>query len=79
MQPKDATNLWHGIRDGLKLFKDDEYNEKPKRIPALMVLTDGCPNHMFVPHVQSFVFKLTAESRPQVSCTGLRSQAQEHG
>ena len=49
MQPKDATNLWHGIRDGLKLFKDEskvDY-EKPERIPALMVLTDGCPNHMY--------------------------------
>lgn len=48
MQPKDATNLWHGIRDGLKLFKNDpdDYG-KPARIPALMVLTDGCPNHMY--------------------------------
>lgn len=50
MQPRDATNLWHGIRDGLKLFKNDANDEygKPERIPALMVLTDGCPNHMYV-------------------------------
>ncbi|KAK4212459.1 ribosomal protein L13e-domain-containing protein [Rhypophila decipiens] len=56
MIPKDATNLWHGIRDGLKLFNDDDSTDMPKRIPALMVLTDGCPNHMCP--VQGYVPKL---------------------
>ncbi|KAM7186807.1 Hint domain containing protein [Naviculisporaceae sp. PSN 640] len=58
MQPKDATNLWHAIRDGIDLFVHDRYHENPKRIPALMVLTDGCPNHMcptqgYVPKLKS--------------------------
>lgn len=43
MQVKDATNLWHGIVEGLKLFKGMNTNGK---VPALMVLTDGMPNHM---------------------------------
>ncbi|KAJ3573858.1 hypothetical protein NPX13_g4550 [Xylaria arbuscula] len=38
-----ATNLWEGIKDGLKLLE----SESPScRVPALMVLTDGQPNHM---------------------------------
>ncbi|KAM7190240.1 hint domain containing protein [Rhypophila sp. PSN 637] len=56
MIPKEATNLWHGIRDGLKLFNDVDSTDMPKRIPALMVLTDGCPNHMCP--VQGYVPKL---------------------
>ncbi|KAK0616764.1 ribosomal protein L13e-domain-containing protein [Immersiella caudata] len=42
MAPKDITNLWGGIQSGLGLF-DKEPNGK---VPALMVLTDGMPNHM---------------------------------
>ena len=48
MQVQDATNLWHGILEGLKLFKDMNTNGK---VPALMVLTDGMPNHMQVDSV----------------------------
>lgn len=48
MQPTDITNLWHGIRDGLKLFSDVKDGEPSPsgRVPALLVLTDGEPNHM---------------------------------
>ena len=43
MHPLDMTNLWHGIRDGLSLFNDDVGDG---RVPAVMVLTDGLPNHL---------------------------------
>ena len=50
MEPDDVTNLWHGIRDGLELFKEDiDEDGEPSstgRVPALLVLTDGMPNHM---------------------------------
>ncbi|CAM1502407.1 Fc.00g043910.m01.CDS01 [Cosmosporella sp. VM-42] len=55
MQVKDATNLWHGILEGIKLFKDVNTSGK---VPAIMVLTDGMPNHMcppvgYVPKIRS--------------------------
>jgi len=40
-----STNLWHGILEGLKIFDDDI---RPGSAPAVMVLTDGEPNHMSV-------------------------------
>ncbi|KAJ3477760.1 hypothetical protein NLG97_g8751 [Lecanicillium saksenae] len=43
MVPKDATNLWQGILTGLKQF---ETVNSDGRVPAVMVLTDGMPNHM---------------------------------
>ena len=43
MQPQDATNLWHGLRDGIRIFDDAGLST---RVPAIMVLTDGMPNHM---------------------------------
>ncbi|UNI22752.1 hypothetical protein JDV02_008613 [Purpureocillium takamizusanense] len=44
--PQDATNLWHGIRDAIQVFKD---GGRSSRVPAMMVLTDGMPNHMCPP------------------------------
>ncbi|OAA70624.1 von Willebrand factor, type A [Cordyceps fumosorosea ARSEF 2679] len=46
MVPKDATNLWHGILTGLKQFEGVNSDGK---VPAIMVLTDGMPNHMCPP------------------------------
>ncbi|KAJ6439726.1 U-box domain-containing protein [Purpureocillium lavendulum] len=46
MVPQDATNLWHGIRDAIEVFKD---GGRSSRVPAMMVLTDGMPNHMCPP------------------------------
>lgn len=43
MEADGATNLWEGIMEGLKLFKS---GASGGRVPALMVLTDGQPNHM---------------------------------
>lgn len=42
MRPIDATNLWHGLLEGIKLFQ----NVESSNVPAIMVLTDGMPNHM---------------------------------
>ena len=45
MCPLDSTNLWHGILEAVKLFKTGgEVNSG--RVPAIMILTDGEPNHM---------------------------------
>jgi Mg-chelatase subunit ChlD len=58
MQPLDMTNLWHGIRDGLNLFKQGDDAGSTGRVPALLVLTDGMPNHMcpaqgYIPKLRS--------------------------
>ncbi|KAK4099445.1 hypothetical protein N658DRAFT_429985 [Parathielavia hyrcaniae] len=52
----DVTNLWHGIRDGLDLFKERDDAVSAPRVPALLVLTDGVPNHMCP--AQGYVSKL---------------------
>lgn len=44
MRVQRATNLWGGITEGLKLFSS--VTPKQSNVPALMVLTDGLPNHM---------------------------------
>ncbi|KAF2395996.1 hypothetical protein EJ06DRAFT_517193 [Trichodelitschia bisporula] len=49
----NSTNLWHGIMKGLSLFED---SDRSNNVPALMVLTDGQPNHMCPP--QGYVTKL---------------------
>jgi hypothetical protein len=43
MQPDGVTNMWHGIKDGLKML-DDVWDNM--HVPTVMVLTDGMPNHM---------------------------------
>jgi hypothetical protein len=43
LQVKSMTNLWHGILKGIKLFDDDE---RTNTAAAVMILTDGMPNHM---------------------------------
>lgn len=43
LQPTSATNLWGGINKGLSLFSD--YGHQGN-VRAMMVLTDGMPNHM---------------------------------
>jgi len=45
MVTRDITNLWGGIQTGLKLF-DTGSRSCNGKVPALMVLTDGMPNHM---------------------------------
>lgn len=55
MSLESCTNLWHGLRDGIKLFKDEA---NTGRVPAVMVLTDGVPNHMCPP--QGYVPALNA-------------------
>jgi hypothetical protein len=43
LQVESMTNLWHGILKGIKLFDD---NERTNTAAAVMILTDGMPNHM---------------------------------
>ncbi|KAF3483013.1 U-box domain containing protein [Arthroderma uncinatum] len=38
-----STNLWHGIKDGLKVLAK---SSPVGNVQALLVLTDGAPNHM---------------------------------
>ena len=54
---RDITNLWAGIQTGLKLFNESGEGSHGK-MPALMVLTDGMPNHMCP--AQGYVPKLRA-------------------
>ncbi|KAK3332300.1 hint-domain-containing protein [Cercophora scortea] len=55
MRPEEATNLWHGLQQGLKLFQKSARSQGGK-VPALMILTDGMPNHMCPP--QGYIHKL---------------------
>lgn len=48
MKPRDATNLWHGIFESIKLFQGCDTHGKSA---SIMVLTDGRPNHMYRFHV----------------------------
>jgi uncharacterized protein YegL len=43
LQSDSMTNLWHGILESIKVFDGDE---RSNCVPAIMVLTDGLPNHM---------------------------------
>ncbi|OTB10277.1 hypothetical protein K445DRAFT_70622 [Daldinia sp. EC12] len=55
MKADSVTNLWHGIREGIRLFDGEE---NTGRVPAVMILTDGLPNYMcpgqgYVPKIRS--------------------------
>ncbi|KAI1373110.1 hint-domain-containing protein [Hypoxylon crocopeplum] len=55
MTEDSMTNLWHGIQKGISLFEGDD---DPGRVPAVMILTDGRPNHMcpaqgYIPKIRS--------------------------
>lgn len=49
------TNLWHALKTGIHVFRDAE---PVGNVPAIMVLTDGLPNHMCPP--QGYVPALSA-------------------
>lgn len=46
LQVEGSTNLWHALMASFKVFKDAK---KVGNVPAIMVLTDGKPNHMCPP------------------------------
>lgn len=50
LQVESMTNLWHGVLNGIKLFDDDE---RKTTAAAVMILTDGMPNHMWVAAITS--------------------------
>lgn len=56
LRPLGSTNLWHGMLDAIKLFTKEPSHSH--RVPAMMVLTDGEPNHMCPP--QGYIPKLRA-------------------
>ncbi|KAH0492916.1 hypothetical protein TgHK011_007843 [Trichoderma gracile] len=56
LRPLGSTNLWHGMLDAIKLFTKEP--SRSHRVPAMMVLTDGEPNHMCPP--QGYIRKLRA-------------------
>ncbi|QDS77563.1 hypothetical protein FKW77_001312 [Venturia effusa] len=59
LQTESMTNLWHGILNGIKLFDDDE---RKNTAAAIMILTDGMPNHMCP--IQGYVPKLRQYNLP---------------
>ena len=59
LQPDSMTNLWHGILESIKAFDGDE---RSNCVPAIMVLTDGLPNHM-CPN-QGYVRKIRSYKLP---------------
>lgn len=42
LKEENSTNLWQGIVEGLNVFRDEANSGS---VPAVMVLTDGQPNH----------------------------------
>ncbi|KAK1251713.1 hypothetical protein MKX07_007192 [Trichoderma sp. CBMAI-0711] len=56
LRPLGSTNLWHGMLDAIRLFTKEL--SRSHRVPAMMVLTDGEPNHMCPP--QGYIPKLRA-------------------
>lgn len=64
LRPKGSTNLWHGMLDAIKLFSKEQEHDS-HRVPAMMILTDGEPNHMCPP--QGYIPKL--RSMPPLPAT----------
>lgn len=46
MYVQGATNLWAGLRKGIECLNSES---NTSRVPAVMILTDGLPNHMCPP------------------------------
>ncbi|EEH07972.1 U-box domain-containing protein [Histoplasma capsulatum G186AR] len=64
LKPLSSTNLWHGLKLGLKAFENERHTLQS--VQALYVLTDGMPNHMCPK--QGYVTKL----RPILQLLGHR-------
>ncbi|KAI3396233.1 hypothetical protein diail_12377 [Diaporthe ilicicola] len=67
MNLESCTNLWHGLRDGIKLFKNEA---NTGRVPAVMVLTDGVPNHLCPPQGYVPALKAMGEIVPSIHTFG---------
>lgn len=52
LHPNGSTNLWHGIQNSIRAFNESSDNGN---VRAIMVLTDGMPNHKWV-HFFLFFF-----------------------
>ncbi|KAF2092750.1 hypothetical protein NA57DRAFT_49815 [Rhizodiscina lignyota] len=69
LTPQGATNLWGGIREGIKLFEQAGFMSG--QTSSLFVLSDGQPNHMcppqgYIPKLQPILQKLKAEGNPPI-------------
>lgn len=64
---ESATNLWHGLKDGIKLFENEDDSG---RVPAVMVLTDGVPNLMCPPHGYVPALKAMGKIIPSIHTFG---------
>ncbi|KAH8742268.1 hypothetical protein F5883DRAFT_654767 [Diaporthe sp. PMI_573] len=62
-----CANLWHGLRDGINLFKD---GANTGRLPAVMVLTDGKPNHMCPSQEYVPALKAMGDMVPSIPTSG---------
>ena len=64
LEVQDCTNLWAGIKDGLKVF---ETSGNIGNVQGMFILTDGVPNHMcptqgYVKKLQPMLQKMKEES-----------------
>ncbi|KAI1329511.1 hint-domain-containing protein [Xylariaceae sp. FL0255] len=67
LQPLSATNLWAGIREGIKVVGQDSPSG---RVQSLLVLTDGEPNHQCP--AQGYFHKIKSKGflRPSIHTFG---------
>lgn len=67
MRAEACTNLWHGLKDGISLFENET---NTGRVPAVMVLTDGVPNHMCPPQGYVPALKALGHIEPSIHTFG---------
>jgi len=74
LRPQDSTNLWAGIREGLKVIED---TGRIGNTQSIIVLTDGvptlmCPTQGYVKKLQPMLQKMRLDrgDTPSISCFG---------
>lgn len=45
MRTMGGTDLWKGLKEGMDLLMAIPKDERAKRLPTLLVLTDGVPDY----------------------------------
>lgn len=71
MYVQGATNLWAGLRKGIECLGSQE---KSSRVPAVMLLTDGLPNHMCPPAGYVPALRAMGNIRPTIHTFGFGYQ-----
>ncbi|KAJ4424861.1 hypothetical protein N0V82_000364 [Gnomoniopsis sp. IMI 355080] len=67
MYVQGATNLWAGLRKGIECLSSQE---NTSRVPAVMLLTDGIPNHMCPPAGYVPALRTMGNIRPTIHTFG---------